>query len=129
MYGEDSIVSESRVDWIRVGVTHQWEQPYSVRRTKLLLQDLHIDLDQLTELEDLTVFKLEKLPPQVKEDKEEMIQMMSFEMDMDMLKIVRVSYTFIDMLSDIGGIQSIILSTFVLVLSVLNHNYFDSHMA
>ena len=94
-----------------------------------MLQDLHIDLDQLTELEDASVFKFEKLPPQVKDDKLELMQMVSFEMNMDMDLIVRVSYTFIDMLSDIGGIQSIIISTFALILSVLNHNYFDSYMA
>ena len=32
------------------------------------------------------------------------------------------------MFSDIGGIQSIIMTTFALILTVLNYNYFDSYM-
>lgn len=55
--------------------------------------------------------------------------MVSFEMNMDMNSIDRVGYNFIDMLSDIGGIQTIVMTTFALILSILNHNYFDSYMA
>ena len=128
-YGEESIVPESRVDWIRVSTKIQFEQPYSVKKTRLQLQDLHIDLDQLTELEDSSIFKFEKLPPQIINNRQEVMQMVSFEMNMDMDSVVRLSYTFIDMMSDIGGIQSIIFTTFALFLSVLNHNYFDSYMA
>ena len=55
--------------------------------------------------------------------------MISFEMNMDLLSVGRVGYNVIDMFSDIGGIQSIIMTTFALILSVLNHNHFDSYMA
>ena len=55
--------------------------------------------------------------------------MVSFEMNMDLNSIDRVGYNFIDMLSDIGGIQTIVMTTFALVMSILNHNYFDSYMA
>ena len=55
--------------------------------------------------------------------------MVSFEMNMDLNSLGRDGYNIIDMFSDIGGIQSIIFTTFSLVLSVLNHNYFDSYMA
>lgn len=53
---------------------------------------------------------------------------LSFEKNVDLVSVLRDSYTFIDMLSDIGGIESILLSTFALLLSVLNHNYFDNYM-
>ena len=55
--------------------------------------------------------------------------MVSFEMNMDLNSIDRVGYNFIDMLSDIGGIQTIVMTTFALIMSILNHNYFDSYMA
>ena len=48
---------------------------------------------------------------------------------MDLTSINRNGYYFIEMLSDIGGIQSILLATFTVFLSIVNHNYFDSYMA
>ena len=50
-------------------------------------------------------------------------------MDLDMDIINRVGYNVIDMFSDIGGIQSILMTTFALMLTVLNYNFFDSYMA
>ena len=58
-----------------------------------------------------------------------MIMLLAFGMSLDMQSIDRVSYNLVDVLSDVGGIQSIILTTFALILSVMNHNYFDSYMA
>ena len=55
--------------------------------------------------------------------------MVSFEMNMDANSVERVGYNFVDMLSDIGGIQTIVMTSFALVMSILNHNYFDSYMA
>ena len=34
-YSEESIVKESRVDWIRVSTKQPFEQPYSVKKTQL----------------------------------------------------------------------------------------------
>ena len=39
-----------------------------------------------------------------------------------------MGYTFLDVLSDIGGIQSIIASTIVIILTILNHNNLDNHL-
>ena len=55
--------------------------------------------------------------------------MLSFEMSMDLIAIGRAGYNIIDMLSDIGGIQSIILTSFSLIITILNHKYFDGYMA
>ena len=93
------------------------------------LQDLAIDLDQITELEDSSVFRLEKLPLQFLERSPHFMMMLSFEINKNLDSIGRQGYNFIDMLSDIGGIQAIIVATFGLVLAILNHNYFDSYMA
>ena len=45
-----------------------------------------------------------------------------------MIVIAREGYTVLDLLSDIGGIQSLIYSFLALVLSFLNYNYFDDFM-
>ena len=58
-----------------------------------------------------------------------MLMLLSFGMSLDMQSIDRASYNILDMLSDVGGIQSIIFTTFALILSVLNYNYFDSYKA
>ena len=58
-----------------------------------------------------------------------MLMLLSFEMDLDLDVINRVGYNVIDMFSDIGGIQSILMTFFALILTVLNYNYFDSYMA
>ena len=50
-------------------------------------------------------------------------------MNMDLTRVGRAGYNIVDMLSDIGGIQSIILTSFTLILTFLNHKYFDSYMA
>ena len=58
-----------------------------------------------------------------------MLMLLSFEMDLDQDVINRVGYNVIDMFSDVGGIQSILMTSFALVLTVFNYNYFDSYMA
>ena len=42
---------------------------------------------------------------------------------------MRESYTFLDLLSDVGGIQGILISTFNMMLTLLNYKYFDQFMA
>ena len=58
-YGEDAIVMESNLHQIWLG---NWQsyQLLSVSKTELSLQDLAIDLDELTELQDSSVFRLKE---------------------------------------------------------------------
>lgn len=56
-YGEESIIQESRIDWHNVG---NWgtRVQYLVTKTEVFLQDIMVNLDELTELEDATVFEV-----------------------------------------------------------------------
>ena len=45
-----------------------------------------------------------------------------------MKKIERIGYTFLDLLSDIGGVQGILLSFFSILVSVFNNTYFDDYL-
>ena len=78
---------------------------------------------------DNTVFKLEKLANQPYE-KDSIVQMdVTIEMNLDLGVIQRESYNFLDVLSDIGGMQSIIITTFSLLIGIWNYKHFDSYMA
>ena len=56
-YGEEAIIQESQIDEILLG---SWQHliEYRIQRTELQLQDLAIDLDEVTELQDSSVFSL-----------------------------------------------------------------------
>ena len=42
--------------------------------------------------------------------------------------IARSGYTSLDVLSDVGGLESMVISIIAFTLSILNHNHFDSFM-
>ena len=56
MFGDESIIAESSVGWYRLSVQKQEGIVFEIVRTKLELQDLFVDLDEITELEDTSVF-------------------------------------------------------------------------
>ena len=93
------------------------------------MQDKDIDLDDITELHDSSVFSLEPLPVRSYE-RDYIVQMeISIEMNLDQTTLARTGYTTLDVLSDVGGIQSIFMSAIGIVLGLWNHNHFDNYMA
>ena len=48
---------------------------------------------------------------------------------MDRIELERRAYTFLDVLSDCGGIQAVLISLLSGFLSVINYSHFDSYMA
>ena len=60
-YGEEAIVSESILTIHPLSSKKNFlSQPYKVSLTRLLLQDLIVNLDDITKFDDSSVFKLEK---------------------------------------------------------------------
>ena len=59
-YDAKSIIPESRISWLLINTQMRQTIPFKVTKTEVELQDLAIDLDQLTEFGSLTPFKLEK---------------------------------------------------------------------
>ena len=49
-------------------------------------------------------------------------------MNMDLTVIQRDGYTVLDILSDVGGLQSVLISAFAILLSIWNHNYLNSYL-
>lgn len=50
-------------------------------------------------------------------------------MSLDLTAINRNGYTILDVLSDIGGIQGILITSVSIILAILNYNNLDSYMA
>ena len=98
-------------------------------KSQLYLQDLDIDLDDLTQIHDTRAFKMEALPLRSQE-KDHSVQMeISIEMNLDQITIARSVYTTLDVLSDIGGIQEILMSGMGMLLGIWNYQNFDNYMA
>ena len=50
------------------------------------------------------------------------------EMNLDQLVVVREGYTFLDLLSDIGGLQGILFSSVGFFIAFCNYNMLDNYM-
>lgn len=87
-----------------------------------------MNLDQITELADSSVFKMEDMPFRPADHIEHQIFGFMFEMSLDLLVVARNGYNVLDLLSDVGGIESIIISGIGIFLSVFNYKHFDSYM-
>ena len=128
-FKDQSIVEEARLLWTMVNTQIRQTIPFKVSKTHVFLQDKDIDLNTITLEDDSTVFKVEPLPIRPQE-KDLNVQMeITMEMNLDLAKVSRSGYTFIDVLSDIGGIQSILISTITILISIFNYNHFDDYMA
>lgn len=56
-------MAESRIAYYPINTQFKQTIPFQISSTQLYLQDLRsLDLDDLTEMEDSSVFKLEQLP-------------------------------------------------------------------
>ena len=54
---------------------------------------------------------------------------LTVEMDLDLIDISRSGYTILDMMSDVGGLQGILLSFCFVLIMIWNHNHFDNYLA
>ena len=95
----------------------------------MFLQDKAVDLDDLTLIEDDTIFKLVKMT-NLPYEKDRNVQMsMTIEMSLELLVVARTGYTILDVLSDVGGIQSLLMTITTLWIGVWNYKHFDNYMA
>ena len=63
-------------------------------------------------------------------EKDKFVQMdVTIEMNLDLGLIYRTGYNILDVLSDLGGMQSMIVTTFSVLLGIWNYKNFDNYMA
>ena len=99
-------------------------------KTLLRLQDSIFDLDDVTEIEDDSLFKFESNQSGTYEQDLKNLQMqISIELNLNLAVIERYSYSVLDIFSDVGGIQSIFFSAFAWFVSLCNYMHFDTYIA
>ena len=52
----------------------------------------------------------------------------TIEMDLDLKVISRSGYTILDLISDIGGIQGVLFSSFAILVGIWNHNMIENYL-
>ena len=96
--------------------------PFKLATSLLFLQDRFINLDELTELEDDTVFRF-KIEPFKSYEKDYDVQVdITIEMDLNLTVVAREGYTVLDWVSDIGGMQGMLLGFFAFMVAFWNYN-------
>ena len=120
-YGPEAIILETENDTIAIG---QWRNRLSffVSKTDLSLQDLAVNLDEITELQDSSVFTLERGSVRPYYRDTDLVEGIRIWMNLNLTAIDRSGYTVLDILSDVGGLKSILIPTISFVIGILNYN-------
>ena len=69
------------------------------------------------------------MPMRPYEENDNNIMDIDIQMNPDLIIIERKGYQILDFLSDLGGMEAFLFSIFSVVLSFLNYNHFNTHMA
>ena len=85
-------------------------------------------LDKITMREHENLFSIHALQPISFEEPRNIWGSVTFEMDLNVLQYERQVYTFFDMLSEVGGLQGMLMMSFGYILSIWNYNSFDNFM-
>ena len=126
-YGENTVKKESSLFYSRLNSQVNQEFSFRVLLSELELQDKAFNFDEVT-LESDDLFTIVPQPVVIQESVDGVISAASFEMSLDMRHIERIGYTFLDLLSDIGGIQGILVSFFSVLVGLLNNTFFDDYL-
>ena len=87
-----------------------------------------MNMDDFTELNDESVFKIQPLQPRSYE-KDPYTQLdITIEANLSQVLIARDGYTFLDFLADIGGMQGMLFSGIGFFMAIWNYNYVDNYM-
>ena len=92
------------------------------------MQDLVFNFEDITLLNDDRLFRIEKGNSRPIETEERTVMKMTFEHNFDRNVVERDNYTFLDVLSDAGGLSSVISSVFVSLLAIVNYNNLNAHL-
>ena len=102
--------------------------PFKVTLSELTLQDEYIDLDDITEITDDSVFKLTEMPIKVYEFDTQTQLQLSFVRNLDQVAISRFGYTVLDLFSDIGGLLSLLYGAVQIILVTVTFDTVDNYM-
>ena len=92
------------------------------------MQDLAFNFDDITLLRNEELFRIEKGISRPFEYDEKSVMAFSYEHYYDRQVIRRSNYTFLGVLSDVGGLSSVIASVFTTLLAIINYNNLNGYM-
>lgn len=92
------------------------------------LQDEFVDFDEVTELKDSTLFRLNSMFPRPYEFNDRSLIAVSIEYNPDLIVIERNITTVLDILADVGGLDTALATLSGVLLSLFNRNRLDSYM-
>ena len=92
----------------------------------MILQDRAFNFDDLTEQSDSSAFLLVRGPTRPFEFFEEDVMALGIDLDLTRTVINRTNYTILDVLSDVGGLESVLASFVSFLLGALNYNNLNS---
>ena len=98
-----------------------------IQRTELLLQDEFVNFDDVTLLEDSTLFRFKAAFPRPQIIDETLFSV-SLEYDSDLHVVERSFTTMIDILADVGGLDGALLTIFSMCSRFLNHTKLDNFL-
>ena len=128
-YGEKSIVREASTSWLNILSKNTRSIAMKVTKTLTDLQDLYIDLDELTEYQNDSLITYEMVNSREYEGDPNDLVIITLEMNLDKIYIKRLSYGFLDVLSDIGGIAQAFTAAATLILSIFNYQNIEKFLA
>ena len=128
-FGESSIIKESVTRWIRLQTQIQVEVPFLISRTEVQLQDQFVNFDEITEMTDNGVFRMEQMTPRPSELVPETVMALTFEVNPDLAVITRNNYTALDLLSDVGGLAEVLFFIMSIVVSLANYGLLNNFLA
>ena len=102
---------------------------YGYEITDINLQDLLINYGDITEVSDSFIFKLKDQKVRVVKRDDETLMTFNFELDYSKTFIEREIYTILDFLSDIGGLNDILIALFTIMLALINSKNSEIFMA
>ena len=129
MFGEEAIVAESSVAWYRISVQKQEGIVFDIVRTRLELQDLFVNLDEITELEDTSVFQIKYKGNRPYEKDPNLVTSLIVENNLSQLFISRVGYTSLDLISDVGGMLEVCLVSLAMIAGITNYDLMSNYLA
>ena len=127
---DDCIKRESDVTWFMPSYQVKTATFMSLKRQEVDSQHKAINLDDLTSFTHDNAFTWSKgISEEMRDVRKTDIFGIFIELDFDLIRSERTYYTFIDWLSDIGGVQSILTSFAGVLISIVKHDRIANFLA
>mmetsp|Transcript_12817 Transcript_12817/g.16428 ORF Transcript_12817/g.16428 Transcript_12817/m.16428 type:complete len:195 (-) Transcript_12817:303-887(-) len=128
-FEKERIMKESRIQWISISTKMALSFPFRVVNSYLDLQDELFNFDNWTQTLDKNAFMVEMGGfRSFSKNQPDVLVSLDFERDLNLKYITRDRYTLLDWISDIGGIQGMLVSAFAFFVGYWNYKSVENFM-